>query len=149
MLSKVMKEKYERKNSGIRRIRMNSPDVYNRHAYEEDISRLDLDKEWVYVSMDLNGLQGVQTIPFGHAAGDELIRAAADCMKNSFSEHGKVYRVGGDEFVVIVTKDVSQFENILRAFEQRVAGWHGAFVESMTVFMRIRFQFGKKMGQHF
>ena len=42
-------------------------------------------------------------------------------------------RIGGDEFVVIVTKDVSQFENILRAFEQRVAGWHGAFVESMTV----------------
>ena len=51
-------------------------------------------------------------------------------MKNSFSEYGKVYRVGGDEFVVIVTKDVSQFENILRAFEQRVAGWHGGHSRS-------------------
>ena len=70
---------------------------------------------------------------FGHVAGDELIQAAADCMKNSFSEHGKVYRVGGDEFVVIITKDIPQFENLLRAFEQRVESWHGEFVESMTV----------------
>ena len=132
MLSKVMKEKYEKEKF---RYTSNTDELtrcYNRHAYEEDISRLDLDKEWVYVSMDLNGLKRAND-SFGHAAGDELIRAAADCMKNSFSEHGKVYRVGGDEFVVIVTKDVSQFENILRAFEQRVAGWHGAFVESMTV----------------
>ena len=70
---------------------------------------------------------------FGHVAGDELIRAAADCMKSSFSEHGKVYRVGGDEFVVIITKDIPQFENMLRTFEQRVASWHGEFVESMAV----------------
>lgn len=132
MLSKVMKEKYEKEKF---RYTSNTDELtrcYNRHAYEEDINSLDLDKEWVYVSMDLNGLKRAND-SFGHAAGDELIRAAADCMKNSFSEHGKVYRVGGDEFVVIVTKDVSQFENILRAFEQRVAGWHGAFVESMTV----------------
>ena len=86
----------------------------------------------MYVSMDINGLKNAND-SFGHAAGDELIRAAADCMKNSFSEYGKVYRVGGDEFVVIITKDIPQFENLLRAFEQRVASWHGEFVESMAV----------------
>ena len=82
--------------------------------------------------MDLNGLKRAND-SFGHVAGDELIRAAADCMKSSFSEHGKVYRVGGDEFVVIITKDIPQFENMLRTFEQRVASWHGEFVESMAV----------------
>ncbi|MFR3283861.1 MAG: diguanylate cyclase domain-containing protein [Clostridium fessum] len=41
---------------------------------------------------------------YGHVAGDELIRAAADCMKNSFNEYGKVYRIGGDEFAVIITR---------------------------------------------
>ena len=105
---------------------------YNRRAYEEDINKLNLSKEWVYVSMDLNGLKRAND-SFGHVAGDELIRAAADCMKSSFSEHGKVYRVGGDEFVVIITKDIPQFENMLRTFEQRVASWHGEFVESMAV----------------
>ena len=132
MLSKVMKEKYEKEKF---RYTSNTDELtrcYNRHAYEEDINKLDLTKEWVYVSMDINGLKNAND-SFGHAAGDELIRAAADCMKNSFSEHGKVYRVGGDEFVVIITKDIPQFENLLRAFEQRVASWHGEFVESMAV----------------
>ena len=132
MLSKVMKEKYEKEKF---RYTSNTDELtrcYNRRAYEEDINKLDLTKEWVYVSMDINGLKNAND-SFGHAAGDELIRAAADCMKNSFSEHGKVYRVGGDEFVVIITKDIPQFENLLRAFEQRVASWHGEFVESMAV----------------
>ena len=130
MLSKVMKEKYEKEKF---RYTSNTDELtrcYNRRAYEED--KLDLTKEWVYVSMDINGLKNAND-SFGHAAGDELIRAAADCMKNSFSEHGKVYRVGGDEFVVIITKDIPQFENLLRAFEQRVESWHGEFVESMAV----------------
>ena len=132
MLSKVMKEKYEKEKF---RYTLNTDELtrcYNRRAYEEDINKLDLTKEWVYVSMDINGLKNANDF-FGHAAGDELIRAAADCMKNSFSEHGKVYRVGGDEFVVIITKDIPQFENLLRAFEQRVESWHGEFVESMAV----------------
>ena len=132
MLSKVMKEKYEKEKF---RYTSNTDELtrcYNRRAYEEDINKLNLSKEWVYVSMDLNGLKRAND-SFGHVAGDELIRAAADCMKNSFSEHGKVYRVGGDEFAVIITKDVPQFEDILRTFEQRVASWHGEFVESMAI----------------
>lgn len=132
MLSKVMKEKYEKEKF---RYTSNTDELtrcYNRRAYEEDINKLNLSKEWVYVSMDLNGLKRAND-SFGHVAGDELIRAAADCMKSSFSEHGKVYRVGGDEFVVIIIKDIPQFENMLRTFEQRVASWHGEFVESMAV----------------
>ena len=132
MLSKVMKEKYEKEKF---RYTSNTDELtrcYNRRAYEEDINKLNLSEEWVYVSMDLNGLKRAND-SFGHVAGDELIRAAADCMKSSFSEHGKVYRVGGDEFVVIITKDIPRFENMLRTFEQRVASWHGEFVESMAV----------------
>ena len=128
----IMKEKYEKEKF---RYTSNTDELtrcYNRRAYEEDINKLNLSKEWVYVSMDLNGLKRAND-SFGHVAGDELIRAAADCMKSSFSEHGKVYRVGGDEFVVIITKDIPQFENMLRTFEQRVASWHGEFVESMAV----------------
>ena len=32
--------------------------------------------------------------------------------------------MGGDEFVIIITKDIPQFENLLRAFEQRVESWN-------------------------
>ena len=70
----------------------------------------------------------------GHAAGDELIRAAADCMKNTVSVNMVRYTEWAvNEFVIIITKDIPQFENLLRAFEQRVESWHGEFVESMAV----------------
>ena len=61
-----------------------------------------------------------------------MICAAADCMKNSFSEYGKAYRIGGDEFVVI-TKNIGRFEEVLRNFERSVEEWHGKYVDSMTV----------------
>ena len=72
----------------------------NRHAYENDMKKLNLSEEWVYISADLNGLKQAND-SYGHMAGDELICAAADCMRDSFHEYGKVYRIGGDEFAVI------------------------------------------------
>ena len=63
----------------------------------------------------------------------ELICAAADCMKNSFNEYGKVYRIGGDEFAVIITEDINEFENMIHRFKSNITNWHGEFVDSMTV----------------
>lgn len=104
----------------------------NRHAYENDINTLKICDEWVYISIDLNGLKRVNDT-YGHVAGDELIRAAADCMKNSFNEYGKVYRIGGDEFAVIITENINKFENMIHRFKSNITNWHGEFVDSMTV----------------
>ena len=104
----------------------------NRHAYENDINKLKICDEWVYISIDLNGLKRVNDT-YGHVAGDELIRAAADCMKNSFNEYGKVYRIGGDEFAVIITEDINEFENMIHRFKSNITNWHGEFVDSMAV----------------
>lgn len=132
MLSKVMKERVEKEKLIYTSNTDELTKCFNRHAYEKDINNLDLSEEWIYISMDLNGLKHVND-SFGHAAGDELICAAADCMKNIFSEYGKVYRIGGDEFVVVITKNIEQFEEELGLFEHRVEEWHGKFVDSMTI----------------
>ena len=132
MLSRVMKEKYEKEKL----LYISNTDeltrCFNRHAYEERINNLDLREEWIYISMDLNNLKYTND-SLGHAAGDELICAAADCMKNSFNEYGKIYRVGGDEFVVIITEKTEQFEDIRHSFDVHVANWSGEFVDSMSV----------------
>ena len=104
----------------------------NRHAYENDMKKLNLSEEWVYISVDLNGLKRAND-SYGHMAGDELICAAADCMRDSFHEYGKVYRIGGDEFAVIITENPSQVEELIHSFDSNVANWHGKFVDSMTV----------------
>lgn len=110
MLSKVMKEKYEKEKF---RYTSNTDELtrcYNRRAYEEDINKLDLTKEWVYVSMDINGLKNAND-SFGHAAGDELIRAAADCMKNTVS----VNMVRYTEWAV--TSSLSSLQKIYRSLK--------------------------------
>ena len=104
----------------------------NRHAYENDMKKLNLSEEWVYISADLNGLKQAND-SYGHMAGDELICAAADCMRDSFHEYGKVYRIGGDEFAVIITENTSQVEELIHGFDSNVANWHGKLVDSMTV----------------
>ncbi len=73
----------------------------NRKAYDEDISEIRMDSQFIYVSMDVNGLKIINDRQ-GHAAGDELICVAASCMKTRFDRYGKVYRMGGDEFAAIL-----------------------------------------------
>lgn len=100
MLSRVLKEKYEKEKLIYTSNTDELTKCFNRHAYETAIHSLDLHKEWIYISMDINGLKHVND-SLGHAAGDELICAAADCMKSCFQNYGNVYRIGGDEFVIM------------------------------------------------
>lgn len=65
--------------------------------------------------------------------GDEMICAAAACMMASFGEFGKVYRIGGDEFVVIVTQKPDELDTMTKHFDSSVAEWRGKIVNSMTI----------------
>lgn len=67
--------------------------------------------DFVYASIDVNGLKIVND-EIGHAAGDELIKGAAKCMKEVIGSYGKVYRTGGDEFVSIFFASKEQLETI-------------------------------------
>ena len=79
-------------------------DLYSRRAYEmamSDMEHTDLDENLVFVSMDVNGLKNINDT-LGHKAGDLLLKGAAYCMRTCFSEYGKIYRFGGDEFAAII-----------------------------------------------
>ena len=43
----------------------------------------------------------------GHTAGDDLLRAAAECLRRVIPHGDVAGRLGGDEFVVLVFRDVS------------------------------------------
>ena len=105
---------------------------YNRRAYEKDMAALSLDTEFIYASMDVNGLKIVND-SLGHGAGDELLLGAASCMKSSFSDCGKVYRTGGDEFICILFTDQESFGRLKEVFDEMVDRWAGKLVESLTV----------------
>jgi diguanylate cyclase (GGDEF)-like protein len=132
MFSKIMKEKYEKEKL----LYISNTDALtgclNRHAYETDINKLDLKKEWIYISLDLNSLKHINDT-YGHDVGDEMICAAATCMMASFGEFGRVYRIGGDEFAVIITQKPDELDAMKNEFDSSVAGWRGRLVDSMTI----------------
>lgn len=132
MLSRVLKEKYEKEKYIYTSNMDELTKCLNRRAYEVDIQKLDLNKEWAYIAFDLNGLKQANDT-FGHSAGDELICAAANCMKFAFASYGKIYRIGGDEFVALLTQSVTDLESILQVFDSSIQDWHGKYSNSISV----------------
>ena len=89
--------------------------LYNRNRYIERLEAYKQvqDQQIGAIYIDLNGLKKVNDEQ-GHRAGDELIVRAAGTIAGIFAEDA--YRVGGDEFVVILL-DVSR-EEFARKSEQ-------------------------------
>lgn len=110
--------------------------LYNRYAFESEIKKLPEsgheDASLVVVAMDINGLKVVNDT-FGHAAGDELIVGAADCMKQCMGPYGKVFRIGGDEFFAIIYANDQELASILHDFDEVTLGWHGKMIDSLAV----------------
>ena len=69
---------------------------------------------------DLNGLKAVNDTQ-GHKAGDQYIREASAAICNTF-KHSPVYRIGGDEFVVILSgSDYAARAGLLDTFSRQNA----------------------------
>lgn len=89
-------------------------------------------EEFTYVSMDLNGLKRVNDT-LGHDAGDELIKGAALCMRESFGSYGDLFRIGGDEFAAIMDVDDQRLQQALDDFQRRTGNWRGGLVDRLSV----------------
>jgi diguanylate cyclase (GGDEF)-like protein len=74
---------------------------YNRNAYRNDTENWEHLKDVLLVTCDLNNLKQCNDT-LGHAYGDLYITDSASMLKKIFSNHGNVYRIGGDEFVIII-----------------------------------------------
>jgi len=77
-------------------------DALNRHAFAEGVG-LDAIKATcgTVVLADLDNLKLVND-RFGHAAGDQLLRRCADGLRATLRPSDKLYRWGGDEFLLLV-----------------------------------------------
>lgn len=109
--------------------------LYNRRAYEDDLRHYpDVPNEpnFVFASIDVNGLKVVNDT-LGHAAGDELIKGAAMCLKRTLEAYGKVYRTGGDEFVAIFFADEAHLKSVAKDLESMTSEWKGEFVSELSM----------------
>lgn len=99
--------------------------LLNRRAYEDDLMmypKVPPEDDYVYVSIDVNGVKIVND-NLGHAMGDELLLGAVDCFKRCLGGYGRLYRVGGDEFVAQIFANEEHLQLISRDLEDAMLSW--------------------------
>ena len=109
--------------------------LLNRRAFEEEKARLAmsaLDEDYVYVTVDINGLKTTNDT-LGHAAGDELILGTADCLRKCFARFGKIYRIGGDEFAAMLHISEEELVKLREELEKMVEQWSGERIKHLSI----------------
>ena len=109
--------------------------LFNRRAFEEEKARLmanALEENFVYATMDINGLKTTNDT-LGHAAGDELIRGTADCLRKCFGRYGKIFRIGGDEFAAMLHISENQLDQAREDLDKAIKEWKGELVDKLSI----------------
>jgi diguanylate cyclase (GGDEF)-like protein len=77
-------------------------DSLNRRAFQQGVG-LEMARGTfgTVVIADLDNLKAVNDA-FGHAAGDRLLRQCADLLRSTLRPYDKLYRWGGDEFLLVI-----------------------------------------------
>jgi two-component system cell cycle response regulator len=73
-----------------------------------------VERPLLLILFDLNGFKHYNDT-FGHPAGDELLVRFGAALLDALGEDGTAYRIGGDEFCVLLTCDRERFEEVSRA----------------------------------
>ena len=76
--------------------------LLNRQAYYSDIEN-EPETITALISVDMNGLKTINDNE-GHNAGDLALTTLADCFLRAVKSKHRVYRVGGDEFIIVCRK---------------------------------------------
>lgn len=98
---------------------------FNRRSYEDDLKcylNAPVPEDLTYITIDINGLKGVND-KYGHDAGDKLIVGVAECIDKCFGDKGKLYRIGGDEYVAILSSATEDPDAMSSAFEESMRAW--------------------------
>lgn len=80
--------------------------VYNKRKYREDIKRLlynykRYNHSFVLIYIDMDNFKQINDT-YGHLKGDCILRNTVKQIQNKLRYSDKVYRIGGDEFALIL-----------------------------------------------
>lgn len=108
----------------------------NRMAFDQSMETIDSEpgtgKCIKMILMDLNGLKKVNDL-YGHRTGDEIIKGMADCIRDTFEGLGKCYRIGGDEFVVILRGRGLKEDILNNDFQQTINDYNQKHLHKLSV----------------
>lgn len=92
--------------------------LINRRGYENYLAAMD--EKCLILMFDVDKFKAVND-SFGHQFGDLCLREIGSALRASYAKYGKCFRIGGDEFCVIQTRETDQVEAINSDFFRRMA----------------------------
>ena len=85
-------------------------DLFDRKSFYSDVERFDRFARGI-VLVDMNGLKYLNDVE-GHAAGDVALKTIARVLEELSDEKMYVYRMGGDEFLILILRENFDYPSI-------------------------------------
>lgn len=118
--------------------------LYNRRGYELALENVNIDKSAVLM-VDVDKFKTINDT-YGHDIGDEILKRVASELFKTFGPYGYLCRIGGDEFVVIMTNTDESYKDRIRKgvikINERLARKRG---EVPTISISAGAAFGKEV----
>lgn len=105
----------------------------NRVAFREAMTICEEYPRAACIVADINNLK-LCNDRYGHAEGDKIITDAAECIREAFEPLGECYRIGGDEFCVLIHEsDKNEIQMGLERIRELVAQKNKQRVMPLTI----------------
>jgi diguanylate cyclase (GGDEF)-like protein len=110
----------------------------NRHSFYEQLQNSLKNAErnnttFAVMFIDLDGFKPINDA-LGHAAGDEVLKSVAKRLKQSVRQGDVVARIGGDEFVILLSDiNLPELLPVVRKIVDRIASAHKVNGKSVSL----------------
>lgn len=94
--------------------------LLNQNSYLNRTNRMH-DCSGILIVFDVDDFKQVNDL-YGHLQGDVCLAEIADCIKKAYAQYGYCYRIGGDEFCVLLKnkqKEMECIQKFLRLLENK------------------------------
>lgn len=102
---------------------MKNRQSFEKQLKEDDKNINDFNSYWA-ISIDLSDIKYVNN-NFGYSHGDKLIQNLADSIEDTFEDIGNCFRIGGDEFIILIKNEPKEkVERYIELFQSVVSSYN-------------------------
>lgn len=102
---------------------MKNRQSFENQLTEDDKNINDFNSYWA-ISIDLSDIKYVNN-NFGYSHGDKLIQNLADSIEDTFEDIGNCFRIGGDEFIILIKNEPKEkVERYIELFQSVVSSYN-------------------------